>query len=1683
MKQLTVLEWLNGLKLKTGAARADPDDSDTSSEEEDEEKDYDSSSVGSLEETMDGMSLDEPVEDPRLREMIGLDGPPPLHSSVLYTNPDSRLDAFRFIDVMNYAHRGRYTGNGCAVPLALNACGLNWYSSCNDRGDFWSLSQAERRTKLADGLGRHNIMYSAEWRDTRPIENKCGIKLLLCNYYMKWVPPGPNGKRGKRAAFKVDRATNTRYIQNGDTTRVYALVQSWGQLTKLYKELTKTGRHMEEIIMNCTPHKLYLDVERDIASPHSVTHEESLRELREVEKGFEEMFMPYLLEFVQTVMNVRTATMDDLALTYSSREGVKFSAHVVLSTPQVHYFKDRDDSHTAASLMAKFMDKKAITDRPFREWYYYDYDKVMVDYTVYGHGQRNMRMIGCCKIKATLKSDTHWTKARVFFPGHGNQNRPITDYIISVYDAINNPGGYTPFSFSHSQVVEAAQFASRGIGSRLIRRGDALRRRAGMTFVTANTLGGQMTNAVLGELSVGQAGADADDRVLLGLLNKMSPDSLRVCTTVGESIRDDPGSWVDYYDVALRILKGICDGIHPGNAVNAEQSSPATSPRWLWRVEMNAFVPGMSRKNGAFRYCYFGCASGQHRVRVYVMSDYSVGYHCHGHRCPIRSSIIMSSPVRHENRVRPGLNAIADYTPDIEAGVLDYTETPPGPNDDDHHMRELLLPEEMGLAPTGKVTYLLHGGMGTGKTTAVAALIDKCRAYREDPRVLSISFRVMLAKNASETLKIDYYKSAPSRTLYDNDALALQLDSVERLLQVCDNRDDITKLKCGHDILVLDELCSLLSHLGSSTLKNKLNNVWHIFFRLVKSAGILICCDADMGAREQRFIRMARGIQNDDGTWRIPNLVYHRNHFVGIKTRFIEYKGEAEWAEKILNCAVHDHMNCFVVSNSINQIERLREWLEDGVRRLRFNLDKNLRERGEDPDQNEQIEHLDELSTMINIITSRSTETEKNHMSDSNRTWIKSKILIISPTVGAGVDFNEEHFDIAFVYATNKSCCARAINQIRGRARSISSKECHVFINSLAKGETENDGLLPLTPALAMEKLRHYRSAYVLQPLEEDGAADEDGFFYFTRSLIPDRLMEIQAYNMAETNRSIVDLRMEWVRLQQACDPDLEYHFDDTYDPKKNYEFITCMNKLRGVIHDKRVKQVCNQRDIDLQEYKSAQSLDKVAKLGDVEPSQPKASVMMEKNEIRHFYGIKEEVPPEDFARIMNKLDTSLRGRERLDNAIRVLFLENDELVKLAKRERLINPSTITVLGRTGVTTHTVNSGSRMAQESEVTDFEKRKWAQMLMYACGGDIENIKTNIFEAFVFHSGVASQRLEEDDHLQKWLREQSVRVDMLGISGKECVPIEGRFMWKHVYSMLKKFFMLHFDIQVTMPYNNKKKGEDRSEGRCSEPGHKFRVTNEDTGKSKNTMCTKAVANRDDVELLLEKSFARATSKTFTVSGAELKKLVARIEASFPHKKYNSDFMHFIEMTFEHRKTIATTISSDVGQIQLVQEVIESSSTGGGSASPPKDGGDGQDGYGYGYGMLDMQTVQVSTETSSSAGVSGASSSIGTDSVVGAKRKLSEIDAVPDRKRRKADATLDIHARSAVTQRMELWDTMKAQYIQEKPSDMDGVSFRNLMLTRTYKVITKHTIRKMSKSHMDRLMDYVNKNSNEVT
>lgn len=75
-------------------------------------------------------------------------------------------------------------------------------------------------------------------------------------------------------------------------------------------------------------------------------------------------------------------------------------------------------------------------------------------------------------------------------------------------------------------------------------------------------------------------------------------------------------------------------------------------------------------------------------------------------------------------------------------------------------------------------------------------------------------------------------------------------------------------------------------------------------------------------------------------------------------------------------------------------------------------------------------------SDQILIITRHSDGAVKRGLQDVNRQWWK-QLVIISPTVEAGVDFNQDWFHQMFLYICLKSTHPRGLNQMKGRVRKL----------------------------------------------------------------------------------------------------------------------------------------------------------------------------------------------------------------------------------------------------------------------------------------------------------------------------------------------------------------------------------------------------------------------------------------------------------------------------------------------------------------------------------------------------------------------------------------------------------------------------------------------------------------------
>jgi len=103
------------------------------------------------------------------------------------------------------------------------------------------------------------------------------------------------------------------------------------------------------------------------------------------------------------------------------------------------------------------------------------------------------------------------------------------------------------------------------------------------------------------------------------------------------------------------------------------------------------------------------------------------------------------------------------------------------------------------------------------------------------------------------------------------------------------------------------------------------------------------------------------------------------------------------------------------------------------------------------------------------LLTSESGQEDK--LADCNVKWLEYDVLIYSPTIGAGVDFNPPsgpHFDAVFAWGGSGSNPAREFLQMVGRVRKVKDREVHMHLSGRAR-----DVISTVTRESILEEIDH----------------------------------------------------------------------------------------------------------------------------------------------------------------------------------------------------------------------------------------------------------------------------------------------------------------------------------------------------------------------------------------------------------------------------------------------------------------------------------------------------------------------------------------------------------------------------------------------------------------------------------
>jgi hypothetical protein len=414
-----------------------------------------------------------------------------------------------------------------------------------------------------------------------------------------------------------------------------------------------------------------------------------------------------------------------------------------------------------------------------------------------------------------------------------------------------------------------------------------------------------------------------------------------------------------------------------------------------------------------------------------------------------------------------------------------------------------------------KATILLNSVTGTGKTWSICEYINEMIKLNPLVRILVISPRITYSRAIYGVLremtsigdKWKVYLDDSEEDLCDNDYLICQVDSLGRLGSV------LKDSKYSYDIIINDECESNFAQFSSPTLENKLCLISRVFEQLMLSANNVINSDGYLSGRSITAMRQLR-----------DNIIIMNNPWRPEGRKMYCYDYQSDYLKEF-KTQLNLNKKIFYVSGSKKHLEDIENTYLKGS-------------------------HYRYL-----IYNSLSSDEQKKLLSKVNDIWNQYDIILISPTITIGIDFNIPYFDVKFVYATPNSCPARDIFQSLMRVRQTLTEETHVFLGKHYNGKQRKPSILSEIKKdikiLAREELS------VLNQYYSDGKINE----------CPSWLLNVIIMNKLETGLSRHNFIREFLKLAR-------------YD---NYEIIIIDKKSFTMDEIEELKSLTS--DIDLPNF------------------------------------------------------------------------------------------------------------------------------------------------------------------------------------------------------------------------------------------------------------------------------------------------------------------------------------------------------------------------------------------------------------------------------------------------------------------------------------------------------------------
>ena len=289
----------------------------------------------------------------------------------------------------------------------------------------------------------------------------------------------------------------------------------------------------------------------------------------------------------------------------------------------------------------------------------------------------------------------------------------------------------------------------------------------------------------------------------------------------------------------------------------------------------------------------------------------------------------------------------------------------------------------------------------TGKTTLLRSIMGKFQPRR----VLWISYRKTLTNDILGSFESRFQFQDYQKGNYDSDRLIIQLESIYKVMGDDDleSDDSTSSIVPIYDLIIIDEIESVLNHFNSPTFNQKSKDLFEVFYQLCDSATRVISLDGDLNNRSYNFLdNLGESINI------VNNISINPKEFTLISSK-PDYLNE-------IKSDIENNKKLVIVSMSSTECFALKTYI------LSFNTSLN-----------------------ILIYTGSSDDKVKEDLKDVLNIWSKADVVIYSPTIESGVNFDIDHFDKIYGYICPNSCSSRAFFQMLNRVRKVKDNKITIL--------------------------------------------------------------------------------------------------------------------------------------------------------------------------------------------------------------------------------------------------------------------------------------------------------------------------------------------------------------------------------------------------------------------------------------------------------------------------------------------------------------------------------------------------------------------------------------------------------------------------------------------------------------